>query len=136
MKRSRLNQKRPTPRRKAPERVPGRMKPEPGAGPTPEEKAHIADVAKMPCLVLAQPVIDTHRCHGRTTVHHVTSDGFLRIARSPRRVVPLCEKHHLIQHGPHESVERLGHNGFELVYGIDLRAEADRLWQESQSGTV
>jgi hypothetical protein len=85
------------------------------------DKRHMARVAAMPCLV----------CGGQSTVHHVTSDGNQRIARSHRRVVPLCPKHHMIQHGPRESVEALGHAGFTLTYGIDLLAEADRLWREA-----
>lgn len=90
-------------------------------------------VADLPCLVWRQPVIDSHKCAGRVTLHHVSAriEGG-RIARSHRRVTPLCERHHLIQHGPHESVERLGHYGFFVVYGIDLLAEADRLWEETE----
>ncbi len=71
----------------------------------------------MPCLV----------CGARSTVHHVTSDGYKRISRSHLRVVPLCPRHHQIQHGPRESVEALGHAGFTATYGIDLLAEAERL---------
>lgn len=83
-------------------------------------------VAAMPCLVGSG-------CAGRTTLHHVSSDGFARIARSHKRVTPLCERHHLIQHGPHESVEALGHMGFTASYDIDLLAEADRLWREREA---
>jgi hypothetical protein len=85
------------------------------------EKRHIERVASLPCLVCRQP----------STVHHVTSDGNQRLTRSHRRVVPLCPRHHQIQHGPRESVEALGHGGFRLTYGIDLLSEADRLWRES-----
>lgn len=95
-----------------------RLKPKPGAAPTAAERRHIACVAAMPCLVCGAPA----------TVHHVTSDGFKRIRRSPRRVVPLCPCHHQIQWGPKGSVEALGHAGFTAAYGIDLLAEADRLW--------
>jgi hypothetical protein len=77
-------------------------------------------VAAMSCLVCgAWPV----------TLHHVTAAPYAgRLARSDRRVVPLCAKHHLIQHGPRESVEALGHTGFYETYGLDLLAIADRLW--------
>jgi len=87
------------------------------------ERRHMARVAALPCLV----------CGGRSTVHHVTAPitgG--RIARSDRRVVPLCPAHHQIQHGPRESVEALGHAGFHREHGIDLLAVSDRLWAESQ----
>lgn len=86
-------------------------------------------VAEMPCLVSHQSVIQSHKCAGRTTVHHVSASihgG--RLPRSHALVVPLCERHHLIQHGPRESVEALGHAGFHLIYGIDLLAVAERLW--------
>lgn len=97
------------------------MKPKAGAPPTAEEREHLGNVAKMPCLVCGRPA----------TVHHVTATihgG--RITRSHRRVVPLCPVHHQIQHGPRESVEALGHAGFHARYGIDLLAVADRLWRE------
>ncbi len=86
--------------------------------PTKAEKAHMARIADMPCLV----------CGARATVHHVTAkiEGG-RIARRHDRVVPLCPVHHQIQHGPRESVEALSHRGFWLTYGIDLLAEAERL---------
>lgn len=115
-----------------PERVPGRMKPKANEKPTPEEQRHHDRLRALGCLVLRQNVIESHRCKGRTTIHHTTAPitgG--RIARSHQLVVPLCAKHHQIQDGPHESVERLGHYGFYLVYGIDLLSEAERLWQES-----
>lgn len=125
MKRSPLRLRRPTPRRTAPERVNQvRLKPRPGAAPTAAERRHMDRVAGLPCLVGAA-------CAGRVTLHHVSSDGFQRIARSHQRIVPLCERHHQIQHGPRESVEALGHAGFTATYGIDLLAEADRLWRDS-----
>jgi hypothetical protein len=111
------------------------LKRKPKKAPTAAEKRHIARVAEMPCLVSEiehMPLNGYAECSGRTTVHHVSSDGFQRIARSPARVTPLCQKHHLIQYGPHESVERLGHRGFLQIYGIDLLAMADKLWAESE----
>ena len=86
--------------------------------PTVTEKRHMARIADLPCLV----------CGGQSTVHHVTAkiEGG-RIQRRHDRVVPLCPRHHQIQHGPRESVEALSHRGFWLTYGIDLLAEAERL---------
>lgn len=78
-------------------------------------------IAAMGCLV----------CNDTATVHHVTSDGHKRIARSHRRVAPLCPKHHQIQFGSHESVEALSHAGFTKKYGIDLLAWADQAWEYS-----
>lgn len=95
-----------------------RMKPRAAKCP-----AHLARVAGLPCLV----------CGGVATVHHVSAyaDRPGRITRSDRRVVPLCPKHHQIQHGPLYSVEALSHRGFFRVHGIDLLAEAKRLEAES-----
>lgn len=90
-----------------------------GTPSTAVEKRHLARVAAMPCLV----------CGGEATVHHVTSDGYQRLTRTHERVVPLCPRHHMIQFGPHESVEALGHRGFTEAYGIDLLATAKRLWE-------
>jgi hypothetical protein len=88
--------------------------------PTAQEKRHIERVAALPCLVCQRP----------STVHHVTarSDAPGRLSRTHQRIVPLCPVHHQIQHGTRESVEALGHRGFYATYGIDLLAEAERLW--------
>jgi hypothetical protein len=100
---------------------PLRAKPRPRK--TAEECRHFVRVAQLPCLVSGERPV---------TIHHVTSSihgG--RIARSHRRIVPLAARYHLIQHGPRESVEALGHGGFFEAYGIDLLREADRLWAET-----
>ena len=91
--------------------------------PSAEEKRHMDRVARLPCLV----------CGGRSTLHHVTAyaDRIGRVSRSHQRIAPLCPTHHQIQWGPRESVEALGHRGFFYTYGIDLMAEAERLWAES-----
>lgn len=96
--------------------------------PNAAEKRHMARVAEMPCLV----------CGARATVHHVTgyADRIGRLTRSHKRVAPLCPRHHQAVHDPYvnrpESVERLNHRGFYRKHGIDLLAEADRLWSEAQ----
>ena len=86
---------------------------------TAADKRHMARIARLPCLV----------CGARATVHHVTAyaDRPGRVSRRHDRVVPLCPRHHQIQHGPRDSVEALGHRGFYREYGIDLMAEAERL---------
>lgn len=125
MKRSSIKPRRTKPRRKAPERVAhNRTKPKAGAPPNAREKAHIARVAAMPCLI----------CGAQSTVHHVTATRFGgRIARSHKRVAPLCPCHHQIQHGPRDSVEALGHRRFCERYGVDLLEVADALWIESEA---
>jgi hypothetical protein len=89
---------------------------------TAKERRHLHRVAEMPCLVCGSP----------STVHHVTSDGYQRLTRTHERIVPLCPRHHMIQFGPRESVEALGHAGFTATYGLDLLAIADQLWAESE----
>jgi len=91
---------------------------------TPEERAHMDRVAQLPCLVSGKRPV---------TLHHVTgySDRMGRFSRSHNLIVPLAAEYHLIQHGPKTSVEALGHRGFFAAYGIDLLAEAERLWSES-----
>lgn len=105
-----------------------RTKPKAGAAPTPIERAHMERVAGLPCLVSGNRPV---------TLHHVTgyADRMGRFARSHRLIVPLAPCYHLIQHDPHQtlSVEALGHMGFYREWGIDLLAEAERLWSESEA---
>ena len=84
---------------------------------------HHDRVAALGCLV----------CGGHATLHHVTgyADRPGRFSRDEWKVVPLCAFHHLIQHGPKQSVEALGHQGFFQEWGIDLLAEAMRLADET-----
>ncbi len=84
----------------------------------------MARVASLPCLVSGKRPV---------TLHHVTgyADRPGRFSRSHKLVVPLAPEYHLIQHGPHESVEALGHEGFYKRHGIDLLANAERLWRET-----
>lgn len=84
-------------------------------------------VSKMGCLV----------CGRTSTLHHVTGDSHApgRLARSHKRVAPLCPVHHQKVHDPKAgdpvSVEGLGHRKFYQKYGIDLLAVADQLWDET-----
>jgi len=87
-------------------------------------RQHFARIAALGCLV----------CGGTATIHHVSSDGCKRIARSDQLVAPLCPRHHQIIFGPRESVEALGHAGFTATYGIDLFAWAQNAWSETQNG--
>lgn len=96
------------------------LKAKPRPRKTAEECRHFVRVAQMPCLVCgARPV----------QIHHVTASihgG--RISRSHSRVVPLCFAHHKVEGGL-DSVENLSHGGFYTKHGIDLLAEAQRLWE-------
>lgn len=88
-------------------------------------KRHLSRVAAMPCIISGKP--------GPSTLHHVrhkiTRSG--TFARDDRRVVPLAPEFHLIQHGPRESVEAIHEAGIFEKFGINLWAEAERLWEES-----
>lgn len=91
--------------------------------PTAAERRHWERIIALGCLV----------CGARATVHHVTAGihgG--RVSRRHDRVTPLCPRHHQVIYGPRESVEALGHGGFFQTYGIDLMAEAERLWNETE----
>lgn len=131
MKRGKSLQRRTPLRAKAPLRSTaqlkrgGPIKAKRKPAPPKAEAAHLERIVAMPCCVPgcgAPPP---------STKHHVTSDGYKRITRTDRRVVPLCNRHHLIQWGPRESVEAMGHARFNEANGIDLLQLADRLWQES-----
>lgn len=89
-------------------------------GKSAADRRHMARVAEMSCLACdARPV----------EVHHVVgyADRAGRASKRHDRIVPLCPRHHSVQHGPHESVHALGHQGFFIMHGIDLMAVAERL---------
>jgi hypothetical protein len=91
------------------------------------ERRHMNRVAALGCLV----------CGGEAELHHVTgyADRMGRLPRSNERITPLCPLHH---RGVGEksllvSVQSLNHRGFCREHGIDLLAEAERLWDDSQA---
>jgi hypothetical protein len=93
-------------------------------GKTAAERAHMDRVAQMPCLACG---------NGPVELHHVV--GYAdRIGRAPKRhdrVVPLCAFCH--RHGK-LSVHGGSHRSFFANWGVDLMAEAERLWSESDGG--
>lgn len=102
-----------------------RIKRKPSDAPNAAERLHMDRVAGLPCIVSGRHPV---------TLHHVTgyADKAGRFARSHGLVVPLAPEYHLIQHGPHYSVEAVGHRGFYQAWGIDLLATAEILKLESQ----
>jgi hypothetical protein len=77
-------------------------------------------------------------CGLPATLHHVTgyADRMGRLPRSHQCVIGLCPIHHQAVFDSASmpvSVERLGHRGFYQEHGIDLYAEATRLWAESEA---
>lgn len=108
-----------------------RMKPKVGAPPTAQERRHIARVGQLPCLVSGER---------GATVHHVTGTRYGPLPpgvprRSHKRIVPLARRFHQTVADPSSrnplSVEGMGHAKFFEKYGIDLFAEAERLWEET-----
>jgi hypothetical protein len=94
------------------------LRPKPRKRATQAERAHMERVAGMGCTI----------CGGWAEVHHVVSDGFKRLSRDHRRVVPLCGNAH---RNGRDAVHRIGHAAFNALHGVDLLATADRLWSES-----
>lgn len=118
LRRSPLKAKRDTPRRNegrvAHERM-RRKSSDKGAA----ERKHMDRVAAMPCC----------GCGARDVqVHHVISDGYKRLTRDHRRVVPLCIVCHV---SGREAVHAIGHAEFTRITGIDLLQLSDDLWSET-----
>ena len=84
--------------------------------PTAAQKRYLDWIEQQPCVVTGRYGV---------TKHHVTAsrDGG-RFTRSHWIVVPLVPELHLIQEGPGESVEALGHAGFYALHGVDLEVAA------------
>jgi hypothetical protein len=128
MKRTPLRPKRPTPRRKAPERAPGRMK-RPRVSKTAQEARHLERVAGLPCCVTGKRPVE---------VHHLMKAPDKRTRRDHRWVVPL---HYLMHRGP-EGIHGLGSEAkFEQHHGLRqdyLIAFALGAWAETerQQGNV
>ena len=100
-----------------------RMKEKRAAVPTAAERRHWERIAQMPCAACGKRPV---------TIHHVTSDGYKRIARSHKLVTPLCKECHQIIWNSKDSIEAIGHAEFCRRNGVDLLALAERLWKESQ----
>jgi hypothetical protein len=82
---------------------------------------HLARLATLPCVACgAWPV----------EVHHVVGYAH-KAGRAPKRddrVTPLCAFCHRISAF---AVHAIGHRTFYEAHGVDLMAEAERLWEES-----
>ena len=74
----------------------------------------------QPCIVTGST--------GQVIAHHLTSLGHGRITRNDRYAVPLIEQLHAV--GNKGAVHEIGHARFEIEHGVDLAAEAERLWNE------
>lgn len=103
-----------------------RMREKASKPPTAFEKRVRERIRTEGCLV----------CRAPATIHHVTgyADRPGRFSRSESLIVPLCAMHHQKVFDPKASdpvsVEGLSHQGFYTRHGIDLLAEAMRLWDK------
>ena len=66
------------------------LKPDPALRNGYKDKAHLAMVAKLPCLIC---LLTKAKQKTRTTVHHYHGGG-LGLKASDLRVMPLCDSHH------------------------------------------
>lgn len=82
-------------------------------------RRHFARLGEMTCLTCGR-----YGVH----LHHVVSDGYQRLTKRDDRVVPLCPGCHT--DGPF-AVHKVGQMAFNVAHGVDLMAEAARLWEES-----
>lgn len=116
---TRLKPKRDKPRRKAPERVPGRVKRKATSPPTAAEQRHMDRIAAMPCLGCGTWPVEVH--------HSLTAPG-KRCRRDHRFVCPLCPNCHRGSTGVHGlGSERL----FGERIGLCLGAWAVAEWEKS-----
>lgn len=118
MKRTPLKAKRDTPRRNEGRVTHERMKRKKTVKLA-AEKRHHDRIAQLPCCVCGR--------HG-VQVHHVISDGYKRITRDHRFVLPLCPAHH--NDGP-DAVHRHDAAVWNARHGIDQLRLAETLWEES-----
>jgi hypothetical protein len=86
------------------------------------------------CLLSAHPAGGCGPMPGRKPVEpaHVDCAGGKGMGTkvADKHVLPLCPKHHDEQHGKIGSFrQRGGWKTFQLKYGFDAVAEADRLWR-------
>jgi hypothetical protein len=81
-------------------------------------------LAQMPCLACGNGPVEVHHCVGYAD----------RIGRAPKRhdrVVPLCVFCHRL--GGRQAVHGGSHRSFYAEWGVDLMAEAERLWTENEA---
>ena len=79
--------------------------------------AHAERIREMPCLI---QTYGGFGCEGQVVAHHAVSRGAGGLAKD---LTPLCNAHHL-------EVHQHGAKTFMCRHLLDLKAEADRLWEE------
>lgn len=102
---------------------PAKSKPSPaGRGPRQHDKDHLAAIRKCPCVVCGREPCGV-AAHVRMSAPGKPNPG---VGAKPhdRYTVPLCDKHHKVQHG-------MGEAKFWQVTGIDVLALAAALFAAS-----
>ena len=103
--------------------IPKRKKPQKlGVRETPQIRCsgHRRWIRGFECTVVSQT------CEGKIEAAHVRTgtDGGMGLKPGDNWVIPLCARHHNLQHA-------MGEMTFEQRYKIDMRAIAKRLWDMS-----
>ena len=107
-------------KRAVPRRNEGRVQhPRRSKAKTAQEKRHHRAVAAMPCIACGSWPVH---------VHHVISDGFRRISRNHKLVLPVCPECH--QNGP-TAIHKIGTRAWNDLHGIDQLERSKRLWEAS-----
>ena len=73
-------------------------------------------MAQRRCVVAVHSDCIVATCSGRITIHHLRRFGE---PKSDKRILPLCEGHHLYDFGEF-SIERIGKKAFGALFGLDL----------------
>jgi len=118
LRRSPLKAKRDTPRRNEGRVTHERMRRKPSDKGAAERK-HMDRVAAMPCCGCGAR--DVH-------VHHVISDGYKRLTRDHRLILPLCAMCHT---DGQSAVHKIGTRLWNAKFGFEQHVLADQLWRES-----
>ena len=85
---------------------------------TAAEHRHHDRVGQMPCIACGRWGVH---------VHHVVSNGYQRITRDHKLVLPLCPDCHT--DGPY-AVHKVSYDTFRDVMGVDQLPAAQALWDD------
>lgn len=84
--------------------------------PTAAEKRHLQRISEMDCIACGR--FGVH-------IHHVVSNGYQRITRDHKLVLPLCP--HCHTDGPF-AVHKVSYDTFRDMMGVDQLPAAMELW--------
>jgi len=84
-----------------------------------EYPKHLIYIRQQQCVLAGKD-----KCEGRTEAAHVRkgTDGGIGMKPSDRYVIPLCSRHHRLQHS-------IGEKAFEIRFKINMRRLADFFWR-------